>query len=519
LRGVLGYLEPKGREALGEMQKRPGVMIVGLDGFTWAVADPLIEQGRMPNLKCLIEGGARGSLHSIEPLLSPILWTDIASGKLPAKHGVTRFASTASSLRTKRLWDILEQPDRLIGLWGWPVTWPPRPVNGFLVTSLFDRGNEAHPPELRFVKDLEDSLGQGWRARAPLLVQAFRHGLTVKTAVEAGRYLLWRKLRRHNRLDDYVAVRRLKLNIHLDIFCALVTRFEPYFTAFYMNQADAFGHQFWHYYEPELFADVLPEEIQRYGDVVPSAYVMGDRALGRLLELTNEETLVVALSDHGFQASGGATSRKLRLRPRGDQLLDALRLRGRATYVNYRWSVLLSVADERAAVANELRQFRVERYGQPLFGVGEDELGSLIVYVENADRLADVDLHSLDVVWPGGRLPFLQLAAAEYQPPKSGEHHPEGVIVLHGPGVRPGVRIEGTIVDVAPTILALLGMPVGRDMDGKVLEDAISPAWLARKPVSFIDTYDIDLAGDREEEGDSLPEELVGRLRALGYVD
>ena len=70
------------------------LLIIGLDGATWTVIDPMIQQGRLPNLARLIESGTRCISSAIEPALSPIVWTSLASGKLPEKHGVTHFFNT-----------------------------------------------------------------------------------------------------------------------------------------------------------------------------------------------------------------------------------------------------------------------------------------------------------------------------------------------------------------------------------------------------------------------------------------
>ncbi len=495
------------------------LLVAGLDGLTWAVADPLIKAGRMPNLARLIEGGTRGTIRSLEPLLSPILWTDIATGKLPEKHGVTRFLNTSTSVRTKRLWDIVERPDRPVGVWAWPVTWPPRPINGFMVPSLFARDNDTYPADLRFVKELEEGMNKGWRDRVRLITEAMRRGLRLRTVARIVGYVLGRKLRHYNYLDDFVALRTLKLDIHLDTCTHLAKKYKPYFIGFCLNQPDAFGHLFWQYYEPESFPDVNPEDVRKYGDIVPYAYEIADRALGRLLELTDDDTLVVVISDHGFQAELGEGEPQVMARVLGDKLLEALKLSDQAAYVNYRWWLLLTVQRNRSDVLNVLRQFRVEEMEQPLFDVGEDNLGSITVRIAHQETYVDADLDSLHVVWPGGRLPFLELVSPSYNIRQSGAHHPEGVIVFHGPGVRVGGQINGTVVDMVPTVLALLGMPVGLDMDGRVLEGAITPAFLEKTPVTYINTYDADLELDESEEDEAASLELMARLRALGYVE
>jgi predicted AlkP superfamily phosphohydrolase/phosphomutase len=248
-------------------------------------------------------------------------------GKRPEKHGATHFFDTANSVRCKRLWDILERPDRPIGIFSWPVTWPPRPADGFIVPSLFARDNDTFPANLRFIKDMEDGLGKGWSERLQLISTAMRHGLRPATAAQMASYVVGQKLGHRNELDRFARLRLLKLDIHLDIYEFLVKKYNPYFTSFYLNQTDALSHRFWRHYEPHLFPDVTEAEVRQYGDMIPRAYEMADRAIGRLMKLVNRDTLVVVVSDHGFEAANTATEGgKFCGRLLGHKLLEMLNL-------------------------------------------------------------------------------------------------------------------------------------------------------------------------------------------------
>jgi hypothetical protein len=201
-------------------------------------------------------------------------------------------------------------------------------------------------------------------------------------------------------------------------------------------------------------------------------------------------------------------------------LLEVLKLADAGSYVNYRNWILIDVQGDRSAIVDILRQFWVEEMNQPLFDVEEDDLGLITVFVHNQPSYQEVDPSSMHVRWPGGRLAFLELVSTSYNPRQSGTHHPDGVIVFHGPGVQPGARVDGgTIVDVVPTALALLEMPIGRDMDGQVLTGVLSPTLVQRAPVTYIDTYDTDLILEGAEQDEPVSPELMARLRALGYVD
>ena len=96
-----------------------------------------------------------------------------------------------------------------------------------------------------------------------------------------------------------------------------------------------------------------------------------------------------------------------------------------------------------------------------------------------------------------------------------------GVFMVKGPGLRAGQCVDVRSIDIAPTVLHLLGLPVGRDLPGVVKENAFEPEALAGSPVQFIESWET-LGGDyvppeRSTVSDAVDKEVVDRLRALGY--
>jgi predicted AlkP superfamily phosphohydrolase/phosphomutase len=95
------------------------VLIVGLDGADWTIVDPLMAAGRMPNLLRLVNGGVPREPPLDHPMLSPVIWTSIATGVEPARHGVIDFLApsaaganepvTSAARRTPALWEILSE--------------------------------------------------------------------------------------------------------------------------------------------------------------------------------------------------------------------------------------------------------------------------------------------------------------------------------------------------------------------------------------------------------------------------
>ena len=146
----------------GSVAKR--VLIVGLDGATWAVLRPLMQAGRMPRLRAAVEGGASGVLHSTIPPITPAAWTTFLTGKQPGSHGIIdferydptsnrlRFNSTRCLDHVRNLWQIAGEAGLKVGSVNVPMTYPPVPVNGFMVSGFETPGPESdfvYPKELR----------------------------------------------------------------------------------------------------------------------------------------------------------------------------------------------------------------------------------------------------------------------------------------------------------------------------------------------------------------------------------
>jgi len=106
------------------------LLVIGWDAADWKVARPLMEEGRMPHLARLVAGGASGNLATIYPPLSPMLWTSIATGKRPPKHGIHGFVEplpdgsgvrpiTTLGRRTRAVWNILHLNGLRPSVVGW----------------------------------------------------------------------------------------------------------------------------------------------------------------------------------------------------------------------------------------------------------------------------------------------------------------------------------------------------------------------------------------------------------------
>ena len=147
------------------------VFLIGWDAADWKVIQPLMDAGKMPNAQRLMANGVAGQIATLHPPLSPMLWTSIATGKRPFKHGILGFAEptpdgrgvrpvTNLSRKSKALWNILSQNDLRSVVVGWWPSHPAEPINGVMVSDHyhrargpFDQGwplipNTIHPPEM-----------------------------------------------------------------------------------------------------------------------------------------------------------------------------------------------------------------------------------------------------------------------------------------------------------------------------------------------------------------------------------
>src|SRR5437899_5148847 len=125
------------------------VLLIGWDAADWKVIQPLLQAGRMPNLARLMAGGVHGNIATLYPVLSPMLWTSIATGKRAYKHGIHGFSEpladgsgvrpiTLLSRKTKAVWNILNQTGHRSIVVGWWPSHPAEPINGVMVSNNFE---------------------------------------------------------------------------------------------------------------------------------------------------------------------------------------------------------------------------------------------------------------------------------------------------------------------------------------------------------------------------------------------
>jgi tetratricopeptide (TPR) repeat protein len=358
------------------------VLLIGWDAADWKIINPLLDQGLMPTLDDFINHGVMGNLATLRPILSPMLWNSIATGKRANKHGIHGFMEpdtqnggirpvSSTSRKVKAIWNILTQRGYRTHVLGWFAGHPAEPVNGISISDLYPYATApkdqpwplppgaVHPESLRdtFAElrmhpaDVTEAAILPWIPRAAEIDQEKDRGLMSFSKI-------------------------LSENCSIHNAATWILKNEPWdFMAVYYNGIDHFCHGFMHYHPPRM--EGIPEDrYEIYKEVVNGAYRFHDMMLETLLELAGPDATVLLVSDHGFHSD--------HLRPRG---------------------------------------------------IPAEPAGPAI------------------------------------------QHRPFGIICIKGPHVQQDERIYGaTLLDVTPTILTLFGLPVGADMDGRVLVQAFEEA-------------------------------------------
>ena len=518
------------------------VLLLGFDGASWNVIEPMIAQGELPNLKKTMDNGSSGNLRSLESMFSPQVWASIASGKVPFKHGVYDFMCGSEDVLVKRVWEILEESGWSVGVFAYFATYPPEPVNGFMIPGFFSSGFETFPEKYSFIRKLYfGSLNftpQGkktslFRSREESVhsavlernftrygLKALRYGLRLST-IDYGRKTVWLGLssKRTSLLKQRLSFNLLiaKVKFTSDIYSYMTMDGMPDFSIYYNKIPDNISHPFWKFYEPEYF-DVTPAEMAEFKNSIQDAYREIDRTIGKILKNVSENTTVLIVSDHGFQALQADSNKRLS----GNHLIAKLGLQelARMWSVNYSLEVVVNYPEDEKFVRDKLRSLKLKSTGENILKIRE---ASGVKNPQNfiVDLNDGIDLKELrdqEVIFDGGSN-LLSEFFIVYPWNYTGIHKIDGIMIASGKDIKKGHRIEAaSILDVTPTILTLAGLHVPEDMDGSVIEEMLTDEFRLRHPISYIDTYETGERKSRRWSGSQLSETQRAELQALGYI-
>ena len=409
------------------LQKK--LLLVGWDSADWKIIQPLVDAGQMPALQRLLEQGTSGNLTTLDPQLSPMLWTSIATGKHAYHHGVPGFTEvnaagqvvpvSAATRRCKTVWEMLGERGLKSHVVSWFATQGEQPAQGCLVSNLYNsfKHQEEDAPEdwpqpapgTYWPEDLAEHLNE--RRVSPWDIdpdEVLRLFVPEAASIDQSKdQRLWHLAQRLAEASS----------VHSAACWLLENRPDWDFTAIYYRAIDEICHEFMPFHPPQMPG--APEaDFALYQDVVNSAYRFHDLLLARLMQLAGPDTAIMLVSDHGFHSD--------HLRPTFTPRVPA--------------------------------------------GI---------------------------TVW----------------------HRPQGVFAAAGPGFKQDALIYGArLLDVTPTILTYFGLPVGQDLEGRVLREAFVEA----PEVKTIPTWESD-SKPRPAQTTPLTDEdnkaLLQQFVDLGYIN
>jgi predicted AlkP superfamily phosphohydrolase/phosphomutase len=554
------------------MQRNGKILIIGIDGGTFDIIRPLVQQGKLPNLAALMTAGASAELSSTIPPITAPAWVSFMTGKNPGKHSVFHFignvhktysghAVSATDIKAKTLWSILSEHGKRLVLVNVPVTYPPMKINGGMISGMGTPSEDhlfTYPPDIQYE-----------------LLQRVK-GYTI----DSGGISNIREASVHS-LDQLIQDLCTMTDKRTEAVLYLMEKYEWDFFMVVYILADRLQHFFWRFTDP-THPDHDPKLLQRYGHVIFEGYQKVDDAIGRILKRISGDLTVIVLSDHGFgplhkyflvdkwlmQQGLLKLKRTLPWRlqlthPSIQQILSKLEMNFMAQILPEKMRQLTIPRMKRVPKSLEalidwgktkvyfdqlglninlqgrepqgivkpgdefemlLRELTAE-----LYQLKDPETGEVVVdavvrkeqvyagpYIEEAPDLL-FSMKGLSYVPSLGGMSSRGIFGP---PPWSGNHRFEGILIMQGAEIGRETQLKkARIIDIAPTLLYLFDIPVPRDMDGRVLEESIHPDVLAARPVTYTEFTGQDGA---QEAGYLLSVEDEERVRKrlidLGYL-
>uniref|UniRef100_I2Q5B8 AP superfamily protein n=1 Tax=Desulfovibrio sp. U5L TaxID=596152 RepID=I2Q5B8_9BACT len=559
----------------------PRVIVIGIDGASFDLLDPWMDQGLLPNLRRVFTEGAKGPLEATIPINSAPSWTSFATGVKPDKHGIFGFFRlghsregrvfhNASYRKAPPFWSLASAKGLTAGVANVPLTYPPDDIEGYMISGM-DAPPSAGPKCMRpqsLFQELEQAVG-------PYVVEP-----DIATRV-----VLRTDKEREEFIDTIAAIEKKRF-AHFDYLAR--TRDVDVLVAV-TTATDRLMHRFMWYLDPKSPGRGAPG-FDRIRDKCIDVFRLADDFVGRMLPLTDDGATLLVVSDHGFRSiadkgismegwlhgqgmlafAGGRAGRthgllrglKHRLRRMlPEHLFMSLRFRFEGVirhmnsyerYGNIDWAGTRAYSDDELdalssvwinlkgrepegivepgeayhALREELRA-KLLAQTDPLTGVPMTEAvhrREELFTAEYAHLAPDLIVQwkdgysphprrtppgSTDFCFPMDRKKLLPLA--------SGEHSRYGIFGAIGNNVRPGTIVAGArIIDLAPTILGLLGLAAPDSMDGRMLTEVFRPATLAADGPA--PTGVAPGPGGEQAFSDEEAEEIAERLKNLGYM-
>lgn len=507
------------------MKSNKKVIVIGLDGATFDLIKPWAEEGKLPTLKRLMDEGVHGTLTSTIPYATIPAWPSFFTGTNPGKHGFYDFFKEKNdgyeltveilpsrAVKQPTLWDILSRNGKKVGVINVPSTYPPTKINGFMITGLLTPPGARCTYPQEFQHELEREVGEYntfFTQLSSKNVNPMMQDLekTLESRVKATLYLKKKNL-------DFLMVVDNGTDRAEHALWRFIDKTNPLYNS---NDNEKYGNPLLRYYQK--VDEALKTMIGNLTDDTVLV-IMSDHGQGPLRKFVNLNSFLIR---EGFMEIKNSAKSKLRyflfkhgFAPRN--LYNVLRKLGIERYATSRVSaqkklsllnkIFFSTSDidwsktkvfasgvTGALTINvkgrqpqgivkfgeEYEDLRYELINK-LFQLKDPETGEKVVrniykrediyHGPYLDEAPDIIATASEGYEFFGMYGFSFSKVIEPTFGNSGSHRPNGIFMAVGKGIKKGVEIEGAnIIDVAPTVLHIMGVAVPKNMDGKVLEE------------------------------------------------
>jgi len=461
------------------LRRRKRVMVLGLD-----CAEPELVFNRwgdeLPNLKRLMEQGGYGEIQSSIPPITVPAWACFCTSKNPGQLGFFGFRNrkghsyhdiwiaTGDAVKEPRVWDIASREGKDCIILGVPQTYPPTPLKGLMVTSFLTPGIDSqytYPPALK--QEIADVVGEYM-----IDVEGFR------TEDKDG--LL-------KQIYDMTA-KRFALARHF-------VRTKPWDLFFLVEMGpDRIHHGFWKFCDPE---HMKYEPGNKYETAILDYYKYLDKEIGDLLGLLPRGTAIIVVSDHGAKRMDGSLNINDWMIQEGfmrlsepltepcdirEAPIDWLSTKAWGSG-GYYARVFMNVRgrEEQGCIDPAEYEQERDRLAQAIKGI-QDQTGRVMntkvhkpqdVYTgPHVSEAPDLLVYFDDLYWRSSQTVGTgSIHSFETEiGPDDAMHAEKGIFIMTGGGIRGGKRLHDVdILDGAPTMLRLLGLPIPGDMEGKAI--------------------------------------------------
>lgn len=492
------------------MNKIKRVIVIGIDGAAWRLLDPWIAEGSLPNFARIVQEGISTNLTSTIPPMTAPAWTSFATGKNPGKHGIFDFFQKVNNqkqvidskaIKSKQIWDILSEQGKKVIVINPPLAYPVKKVNGYLIAGMMTPSyevNYTHPPSLK-------NRLKKW---------GYQIGVELDPGMRsnwARSFVINKDRKKRQELIDFfnqIAEKRWR------VFKKLAKGEDWQFAFLLFEGADRLQHYYWQ--KEDMY-------------VIKEHYKALDRILGEALALMEKEGVLIVISDHGFheikkkfyinnflldlgllKKKRNNVTAQVALKG-GKGLLIWLNkvglglerlLRNKYVFRVYKnlYKPNFDLGESQAFMLNEtsrgvwvrddnkkdyektrnliirkLNTLRDPRGGKRIVRAFKKEEIYQGLHVEEAPDILLVTYpgYSLEVTIEEEDLKKVAFLKPTSLGERNADHEMEGVLMMAGSGVKKVKkrtrRDSPEIIDIAPTILKLLGIHVPIDMDGKTL--------------------------------------------------